>query len=250
MSPSRHLLWPKIMLNYCSVATSASKIPAWSSVFVWERHFCKFLVWNVMEDFMDSALINATPSTWPSSISCSEEQLQVSVSGWITLLKVDFVPSCSKLSLCLSLCIIWRADGITPLSLSAFIILCQLTGSLCIVIWPFRWPTVSFLQNDASHSRHLQSRYHCFMHDVCGLWMSKLSLIPRRTNYRSLKLRGGFKYRDIGDLALLNIWCVAGRKAAKWGSWDELGEVSFHILKSDRLTWFYSKVIRQLRKLY
>lgn len=45
--------------------------------------------------------------------------------------------------------------------------------------------------------------------------MSKLSLIPRRTNYRSLKLRGGFKYRDIGDLALLNIWCVAGRKAAK-----------------------------------
>lgn len=66
----------------------------------------KFLVWNVMEDFMDSALINATPSTWPSPISCSEEQLQVSVSGWITLLKVDFVPSCSKLSLCLSLCII------------------------------------------------------------------------------------------------------------------------------------------------
>lgn len=47
--------------------------------------------------------------------------------------------------------------------------------------------------------------------------MSKLSLIPRRTNYRRLKLREGFNYRGIGDLTLLSIWFDVGKKAAKWG---------------------------------
>lgn len=66
--------------------------------------------------------------------------------------------------------------------------------------------------------------------------MSKLSLMLRRTYCRKLKFSVGLKGRDIGDLAMLNIWSVAVRKAAKLGVWGEADGFFSIFWKSNRPT--------------